>query len=123
MNYGELVRIVFSSADASTAAAVSLYNLDGVAVTLSGNDRLTLKNLVISVTGAIGVDVFDDADAGADVDAAERLVYVLGTTGNPTFPISFTGEGQPCGRARLPKVKASGSGAIVITGNGYVTKA
>ena len=123
MNFGENVRLLLSSADVSTAAALALYDLDGGTRTLSGTDRLTIKNLTISVTGAIGVDVFTDKNSDGTVDAAERMVYVLGTTANPTFVFNFTGEGVPGARALIPKVKASGAGAVVVTGTGYVTKA
>lgn len=124
MQPGQTVRIVFSSADAQTAAVLSLYGPDGAAVTLSGRSRLWVTNLLIAVTGALTVDLFTDANSDGTVDAAERMANVIGIAALTTcWAMNFTGEGSPGAPGLVPKVKASAAGQVTITGTGVVQNA
>lgn len=120
----DFVRIEFSSSDAQTAAAIKLYNPDNVEVTLSGTQRLLINNLVVCVNGAITVELFDDANAGGTVNNGERLLTLVGIASQTiVVVVNYAGEGQFCGKARMPKVIASSSGQVTITGSGIVLRA
>jgi hypothetical protein len=116
---GETVSIEFSSADASTAAAVTLKDADGATRTLASNERLLIDTLTASLAAAVLlVTVISDNDADGAIDAGERLAAFGANTGN----FEAGPEGQPGKTGITPKVKASGAGQVDITGTGRIIK-
>lgn len=115
---GELVRVVFSSDDATTGAPLGLYTEDGGARALAPHERLILRSLVIyGEPEAVGtVTVFNDADDDNAVDAGEEMAVV----GEGTHDLHFGPEGMAGVVGILPHVIADGAGDVAITGVGYV---
>jgi hypothetical protein len=121
---GEYVAIEFSSTDATTAAAVTLKDGNGATRTLAADERV----LIDSLTGMavqddtdpstdILVTLIGDYDAGADIDAGERIWAFAGGS-------VFDGgdEGFSMKTGFTPKVKASGAGQVSINGVGRIQK-
>jgi hypothetical protein len=116
---GRTVKIQFSSADASTAAAISLFDDNDATVTLAANERLIIDSLTASLASAVTtVTVFSDDDADAAVDAGERIVVF--SPGNGFFGSGEEGYAVPIGKT--VKVKASGAGQVDITGTARIIK-
>lgn len=122
---GEPVKWEFVSADATTAAAITLWDGNSVSRTLAATERFML----LSYTGVMAVAVlnatlFDDLNANGTVDAGERMAEFANIGGGLQAHISgtFEGEGQAGGKGRMPKIKASAAGAIAFSGNGYIIK-
>jgi hypothetical protein len=118
---GQSVSIEFVSADASTAASVTLKDANDITYTLAANERLILDTLTGTIDPAsttIVADFFADIDGDGVIDANEltvRFSYVIsqfngGPEGLP-FPVGIT-----------PKVKSSGAAAVRVTGMGRVVK-
>lgn len=117
---GKYVRFYLGSDDFSTAVAVALFDENGTAVTLGPSERLVIHTLVFT-NGATArtLTLFDDADADGAIDAGEELSFVSAAA-NQSYPIQYN-EALVCGRARLPKVKASGgSVGSAVHGTGLV---
>lgn len=115
---GTPVKLTFSSADASGIAAMALVDSNGVAVTLGVNERLLIDsfNGFSALTGSNRAEIFEDDDAGSDVDAVE----IIASFGIGNFGAGFAGDGYPVKKGLLPKVKATASGQIDITGTGRI---
>lgn len=113
---GEFVTIEFNSADASTAAAVSLIGVNGATRTLAATEQLIIYALTPYVVSGVTATIFDDIDADGTVDAGERIAHF--GNASPTY-LSGPG-GRYCTIGNTPKVKASGAGAVVITGTGGI---
>lgn len=118
---GDAVSIEFVSADASTAALVTIKDANDATYTLKVNERLivdTLTGTIDPASTTIVADFFADINADGNVNAGEltvRFSYVIsqfngGPEGLP-FPVGIT-----------PKVKSSGSAAVRVTGMGRVVK-
>lgn len=120
---GSQFRIVFSSADATTAAAISLYDCNGTLRPLLTGERLIIDSIVVAhVTAATTITLFDDADNDGIVDAGEQIAVVVHSATNTSqilTPVATT-EGMSCGLNRLPKIKASGAGQVDVTGIGHL---
>jgi hypothetical protein len=114
--HGSYVKLEFNSADASSAAKVSLYDDQQDSVTLGANELLIIDSLNIRVGAAITVDVFADDDGDDTVDAGERLALV----GQGSFVFEFPKEGLSCPTGVVPDVKASGAGAVTLVGTGRI---
>ena len=111
---GRTIKIQFSSADASTAAAMSLYDDNDAAVTLASNERILIDTLIGNVAAAVtSATVFSDDDADAAIDAGERIAVFGPNSG--FFQGGAEGYALPIGVT--PKVKASGAGQVDITGS------
>lgn len=119
---GDYVAIEFHSTDASTPAAITIKDANGAVRTLASYERL----LIDSLSGVaildnddpstdIRVTVFGDYDAGADIDANERIwVFV----GQGVFDGGI--EGYSVRTGFTPLVGATGSGAVDINGTGRI---
>lgn len=119
MQQGETVNFQFSSADASTAAAVGIFNADGGVRTLGANERLIVDTLQGSLAAAVlTLNIFADANAGGTVGSGER-VAVFGP-GNNFFEANEEGYGLPVGIGL--SAKASGAGQVDVTGSGRIVK-
>ena len=119
---GEQVRLVFNSTDTTVAAAISLVDAEGTPRSLAVTERLVLVTIVINAqTTVVGFDFFDDINGDGNVETAGRLWSKNSATGVPQFAM-YPGEGMPCGKGRLPKVKGSAAGIVDITGIGYIIK-
>lgn len=118
MEQGEPVNIEFSSADASTAAEVTLSTNDGSTRTLAANEVLLVDSLNAAVGTGVTATVIDDADGDGAVDAKERIAVFAEGNGNAYF--GCEGRGGKVGVT--PKVKGSGAGQIDITGSGRIIK-
>jgi len=121
---GEPVKWEFTSSDATTAAPITLWDANSVARPLDPEERLFLLSYTASLeAGTTIVSLFDDKDGDSVVDPGERLAEFGNRSGFPV-PISgaWNGEGQACGKGRIPKIKAAAVGEIAISGNGYIIK-
>lgn len=128
---GKEVRLYFSSADASTAARIVLYDADGniFASTKFGagsgvematpKARLHITDLTL-INGNATVQLFSDHNDDGTVDAGENMI---------SFPVSsttsmhFLGVPLMCLAGDLPKIKASGAAQIDLVGTGFLTRA
>lgn len=118
MQPGETVNFEFSSADASTAAAITLYDAAGTTRTLASNERLLIDSGQAYLAGSITGDFITDADADGAVDAKERIAKLgVGATN-----FMFGEEGYACAKGVTPKVKTSGAGQTDLTGTGRIVK-
>ena len=120
MNHGSQFRIVFSSADVTTAAAITLFDCDGTSRALAATERFIIDHIQMNkASGTTIVRLFDDIDADGVIDTGELLISFSTITGAP-FVASFDQEGMPCGKGRLPKVIASAAGLVEVTGTGHI---
>lgn len=114
---GEPVQIEFSSADASAAAAVSLFNADGAARTLAAHERLLIDSGTVTVVTTTAT-LITDGDGDGAVDAGERIgVFAAGTN-----PFEFGEEGFACPIGKTPKVKGAAAGQIDLVATGRIVK-
>ena len=116
---GEEVRIEYVTADASSAASLNLYDINGNSRSLGSGERLVLLALAIQ-SAASSLDIFDDANDNDTVNDGERL-WATGTTGY--FDVHFMHAGQYCGEGRVPKALGGNASAVTITGHGYIIRA
>lgn len=119
MYRGEQVRIEFSSLDATTAAALSLFDSEGVARPLAANERLIIHNLVVSPNNTATFYIFDDKNGNGTVDAGERL-FSKSSASTSVVPVLYGNEGLPCGKGRVPKVIAATAIQVEVTGIGSI---
>lgn len=118
---GEPIQFELSSADVSTAAALTIRRAgSNTAYTLLAGERVVLQTVNFNVAAGVTVTVFDDADADAAVDAGERLIVVGAGVSNIVF--EGVDGGSAGGLGRVPKAKASGAGQVDITGIGAIVK-
>lgn len=116
---GDYVSIQFSSADASTTAAVTLYDSNGLPVTLGANERLLIDSLVGSVNSTAGVTTLaDDIDSDGTVDPGEIITQFEDGVVN----IQGGREGRACAIGKTPKVKAASAGQVSFNGAGRIVK-
>jgi len=121
---GKQVRFEFVSADATVAAVVSMFDSNGVALTMGAKQVLSIQSVSMRAAGAlVSIILFDDKNADGVVDAGERLWETASTAANDHESAEFPGEGQMGGVGRLPKVQTSAAGAIRLTGMGYLIDA
>lgn len=103
-----------SSADASTAVALTIYDSDGNAVTLGSDERVILHSIGGAVATAT-LTIFADNDDDNTVDAGEELFIAT----NTAFSMEFGPEGI-AGALGIPiHAIASGAGQVdfVIVGS------
>jgi hypothetical protein len=114
---GSYVSMQFSSADASTIATISLYDADGVAVTLKANERLVIDSAVFSVATAAGNTTFaDDFNSSGTIGAGELICELSDGVVN----MQGGDEGRACSIGKVPKVKAAAAGQVSLTGTGRI---
>jgi hypothetical protein len=119
---GETVSIEFSSADATTAAAVTLKDSAGATRTLASNEVLLIDSLTAALAAAVLLaEVFGDVDADGAVDAGERLASFAGA-GSAASNFIAGPEGLAVKQGFTPKVKATVAGNVQITGSGRIIK-
>lgn len=117
---GESVGLQLSSADATTAAAVGVFNANGGVRALGANERLLVDTLSGTASGSnvTKLDLFADADAGGSVGAGER-VTVFGFAGGANyFDGGAEGYSLPVGIGL--KAKANAAGQVDVTGSGRI---
>lgn len=115
MMHGEQVQFEFNSADATTAAVISIRSEGGAARTLLATERFILQAFTGSIAVAVlNAVIFDDADADGAIDAGE-IMAVLGLGS-----ANACGLNQAAGPGRVPKVKASVAGQVYIAGHGII---
>lgn len=116
---GEPIEFEFVSSDASTAAPIVLRTAGSrTSRTLESTERVIVTN-INAVIGAITVNLIADSDADGDVDDGDRMAVLGEGAHSPDF-----GCAGICGAMGiLPKVIASGAGAISITGVGVIVRA
>lgn len=116
---GDPVKLEFSSADATTAAAMTMYDNGGAARTIKPTERLVIVHVSASLAAAVlSAIIFDDVDGGGTVGSGERLA-VLGIGPN-SLEYSFGDGGPACGQGRVPKIKAAVAGQIDVVAIGYL---
>lgn len=117
---GRPVQFEFSSADATTAAAISLRDAGGAAISaLAADETLYINTVSASLAAAVlHAQIFTGANT--TLDAGEMLV-ALGIGANH---VRFGGPdyGTACGKGQIPNVIASVAGAIRIAGTGFIVK-
>jgi len=116
---GEFVKATFTSSDASTAAALSFTNDNGVARTIGASERLVITSYHLVSGSAVTVELFDDANANGTVDAGERI-------GGGDFAanggLTESSIEHPCQLGKTPKIKASASGTVKAVVRGHLIK-
>lgn len=117
---GDIVHFEFTSADATTAAPVVVYNNDGTARPLVASERLVITDIHISSAAAMTVDVYSGVGAGPA--AGERLFNVVASASVGTAYPSLV---QPIyvKRGVTPLVKASAIGQVTVIGTGVILRA
>lgn len=116
LKHGDYVGIEFNSADASTAAAITLKDADQVTRTLQPYERLLIDEVTAVLAAGVTGDLFDDKNANGNVDAGERIM-ALGAL-NSRFDGGH--EGYSVSLGSTPKVKTSGAGVVNLTGTGRI---
>jgi hypothetical protein len=115
---GNPVRLFASSADASTAVTVSLYDPDGNAVTIDSTMRLVISTLHLFLkSGGAGtyVQAFTDKNADGNVDAGEVIARAeVGVPCDITGTVLYTVKGKNF------RVKADGAGQVDVAGCGWI---
>jgi hypothetical protein len=114
---GEECKFEFSSADATTAAAIVIYDLNGTVRVLGSNERFLPVNILgVAATAAGLIKIFNDVDANGAVGAGELIAVFSGQ-------INYPATDELWGRlGNTPKVKAAAAGQIDITGTGKIIR-
>jgi hypothetical protein len=117
---GETVNLQFSSSDASTAAAVGIFDSNGGVRTLASHERLLIDTLQgnISGTGVTKLDLFGSADG--TVDAGERVACFGSGAAANMFEAGCEGYALPVGVGL--KAKANAAGQVDVTGSARIIK-
>lgn len=120
--HGEPIEFEFSSANATTAAELTLRTAGSVtARALAADERVILQaGHAYAAAGATLVTIFSDADNDNAVDAGERMA-VFGD-GHTSFDFCGTGGGISGAKGIVPHVIASGAAQVSITGVGVIIK-
>lgn len=114
--HGENVSLEFVSSDASAAAAMTIKDANMATRVLAANERMVIDGLEANVVTGITADVFVDINADGNLTAGELIASF---TLNATLDVSDKeGISLPLGLG--PSVKATGSGAMKITGSGRI---
>lgn len=112
---GEYVRGFLSSNDLTTAAAIPLFNSQGVSRTLGARERIVIASLALNNGGTASVlTVFCDVDADGTVDTGEGLYAAsLAANGNnsPNLEDPLLGV---FGFAPSVKASAASAGTTVV---------
>lgn len=124
---GEVVHGEFTSADASTAAAFTIYGkqaTNGATARptrpIVAGERLIVTDVYISSVTALTVNVFDDSNADGLVTAGEKIAAVaLGALGVSSQRFD---SGHYCNPGTTPKLKASGAGQVDAIIRGVIVK-
>jgi hypothetical protein len=116
---GEIVHFEFSTADATTAAVITIYSNDAVARPIQAGERLVITDIHVSGQANMVVDVFNGV--GASPGAGERLFNIVASTTVGTSYPSLTTPAY-CSKNITPKVKASAAGNLVVIGTGVLVK-
>jgi hypothetical protein len=105
-----------TSSDATTAAAFTLYDVNGNAYTLASGDRVLITSLAVIAGGTANVLLLV-ADP-ADSSAAGGVLWVASVTGQPScFSDPIYGV-----KGKVPGLLATVSGTVVATINGFVIR-
>jgi len=116
---GETVQIEFSSADATTAAVITIKDANLVTRTLLSSERLLIDTLNATLAAAVTLlEIFSD-DGDGNVEALERIASFGPNCGN----FVAGEEGFPCHVGTTPKAKAANAGQVTVTGSGRIVNA
>lgn len=114
---GEAVTFEFTSADATTAAAVTIKDGNNATRTLGAEEQLWIDTANAALAAAVTTaDLFSDNSGAGTVDAGELIASFGPNTG------MFEGgeEGFPCHKGVTPKVKSAVAGVTRVTGTGRI---
>jgi hypothetical protein len=116
---GELVHFEFTTADATTAAPIVIYNQDGAARPLQAGERLVISDIHVSGAAAMTVDIYNGV--GASPAAGERLFNIVTSS---TIGTAYPSLGTPAYSKKniTPLVKASAAGVLTVIGTGVIAK-
>ncbi len=112
------VRIELISADATTAAAIVLYDSAGAVVTLGSTQHIFISQITLNTDTGMLLELFDDIATAGTVNTGERLeggYYAPNGGIATTFPTA-----KQCKRGSTPKLKASAAGNVRCLGSGYI---
>lgn len=117
MHNGEPVQFEFNSADATTAAVISIRSEGGAARVLAIDERFILRSFTGSIAAAaLNAVIFSDNDNDATIDAGEIMAVMgLGSSHGSCLD-------QAAGLGIVPKVKAAVAGQIYLAGHGVIVK-
>jgi hypothetical protein len=117
---GENVHFEFTSADATTAAVVIVYDNDGGLRPIGSTERLVITDVHGSASAAVGlVDLFNGV--GAAPAAGERLFTLnLAAAIGTVYPSLNTPV--YCKKGVTPKVKAAAAGQLNVNGTGIILR-
>jgi hypothetical protein len=115
---GEEIRGEFSSADATTAGAITWYKPNGAAYVPASPERIVITDILPAiVSGAGTVKVFSDNDADGVVDAGETLAVLNNASGTIALATEvYAAQGKTV------KVKAAAAGQVDIVFSGKITR-
>ena len=117
---GESVGLEFQSADATTAAAITLKDANNVTRTLLSSERLLIDTVSMTLAAAVlQAELINDTDADGNVDAGERIASFGPNCGN----FVAGEEGVSCNAGTTPKVKAAQAGIVILNGSGRIVNA
>lgn len=122
---GEEVSFELVSADASTAAAVTIYGIGGGNVlrptrALTSKERLVITDVLFASAVALTGDLYDGT--GASPAAGERIMPIVSTTSVGTMYPSLQTP-HYCQVGNTPKVKTAAAGQFSLIGKGFIIKA
>lgn len=120
MTRGMEIHGEISSADLTTAAAFTVYDAGGNAVTVASTDRLVFTDLIVSSAIAMNVDVY--GGSGASAGAGELIANITLSTTSGAIVAQFSTPFY-VKKGITPKLKASAAGAIKATFTGFLLRA
>jgi hypothetical protein len=113
---GDPVRGELVTADATTAAVITLYNNDGTVRALAATERLAVTDIRITTGVAATVDLFFDTNANGAVDAGERISSGIFAANGGSIQSLETPVVGPKGIAAKGKSSLAGATTILISG-------
>jgi hypothetical protein len=120
---GEEIYGTLNSADASTAAALTLYTQGGIAIAsraLGTTERLVITDVMMSIQGtAFDAALIWDTDGSGVVKAGDMIARLKSADGQLAIAFNVPRYG-PTGKT--PKVKAGAAGTVDVIIHGFIQK-
>lgn len=116
--HGEPVKVEFDG-NATTAAAVSIYNINNTARALGATERLLLWSVAMATLSATTIDLY--SGDGASAAAGQRLAKAY-LPANSSQTVQHSGEPIACPIGVTPKVKSSTAVTVSLIAIGEIIK-
>jgi len=124
---GQFVRMeAYHATDASGGVIFLLFDSEGGAVTLASSEQVVIDTMNSAYTASISADIFYDAalanttTTGGTPAAGNRLYPLVAGIAN--IRQADACEGMPVPTGLVPRLKASGIGAISVTATGHIIR-